>query len=193
MGRELTTDRRRANRIILLAIFRRGEEFCEILSPRTRAIRIFACRLRSERSAATELGCAAEGQGLVHRPLQPPRGVGVLCYFEEPRTPLALAAETVAAVLLRIVIAIGMTVFCVWQAVVAASVPTEAGRHYVPILYFLVPVLLWGGLNRSGMLTWPMATVLLLVRAHWIVGWIPVALVIFNLIGNEVVRNRRTG
>ncbi len=155
-------------------------------------MRIFGRGLCSERSAAKELGCAAEGQGPLHqaavaaerrwRPV-------LLRRNQERRSPLA--AETVAAVLLRIVLAIGMTVFCVWQAFAAASVPTEAGRYYVPILYVLVPVLLWGGLNPTGMLTWPIASVLLLFRGHWIVGWVPVALVVLNLIGNEVLGRRR--
>lgn len=84
-----------------------------------------------------------------------------------------------------------MTVFCVWQALAAASVATEAGRYYLPIVYFIVPVLLWGGLKLTGMLTWPVASVLLLFRGHWIVGWVPLALVIFNLIVNDVLRRRR--
>ena len=136
-------------------------------------------------------GAQRKAKGLSDRPLQPPRGVCVLCYLEEPRTPLALAAGTITGVLLRVVIAIGMTVFCVWQAVAAASVPTEAGRYYVPMLYFLVPVLRWGGLNPRGLITWPVASLLLVVRGHWIVGWVPVALVVLNLIGNEVLRGRR--
>lgn len=92
--------------------------------------------------------------------------------------------------LLRVAIAIGITLFCVWQGFVAGSVPTDAGRYYFPILYLLVPVLLWGGLNPKGMFTWPVASVLLLYRGHWIVGWVPAALVVLNLIGNEVVRRR---
>ena len=42
-------------------------------------------------------GAQRKAKGLSDRPLQPPRGVGMLCSFEEPRTPLALAAETVCS------------------------------------------------------------------------------------------------
>jgi len=90
----------------------------------------------------------------------------------------------------RIAVAIAMTAFCLWQGLVSASMPSDAGRHYFPFLYVAVPLLLWSGLNRRGLLTWPLATVLLLLRGHWVVGWIPVALVVFNLIGNQVARKR---
>ena len=92
---------------------------------------------------------------------------------------------------LRILIALGMTAFCIWQGFAATSMPTESGRHYLPVVYIAIPILLWSGLSRIGLITWPLATVFLLWRGHWVAGWIPLALIIFNLVGNEVVRKRR--
>ncbi len=94
--------------------------------------------------------------------------------------------------ILRIMIALAMTAFCAWQGLEVSSVPTEAGRNYFPFIYFTVPFLLWGGLNPMGMITWPLATILLLVQGHWIVGWIPVALVLFNVVMNEQLKKRVT-
>lgn len=68
--------------------------------------------------------------------------------------------------LLRIAVAIAMTLFCAWQGFGAVSVPTETGRHYLPIVYLFVPVLLWSGLNPMGLVTWPIATILLILRGH---------------------------
>lgn len=94
---------------------------------------------------------------------------------------------------LRILVAVMMTIFCLWQGFVSASVPSAGGHHYFPVLYVLVPFLLWGGLNPLGLFTWPLATVLLLARGHWVAGWIPLALVAFNVIGNRLLlRDRRS-
>ena len=93
---------------------------------------------------------------------------------------------------LRVLVAMVITAFCLWKGLGAASVPTETGRYYLPIIYLVVPVLLWIGLKPRGLITWPVATVLLLIRGHWIVGWVPLALVLFNLVGNELVRRRNT-
>lgn len=93
---------------------------------------------------------------------------------------------------LRIVTALAMTAYCLWRGLEVSSVPTEAGQYYFPLIYIAVPLLLWGGLNPIGMITWPLATILLLVQGHWIVGWIPVALVVFNVVANEQLNRRET-
>lgn len=83
--------------------------------------------------------------------------------------------------LLRLLVCMGMVGFCIWQGI-QASMPTAMVR----ILYSACAVLLLSGLNPRGLITWPIASVLLLSRGHWIVGWIPVALVAFNVIGNRI-------
>jgi hypothetical protein len=92
--------------------------------------------------------------------------------------------------ILRVLVALSMTAFCAWEGFAAASVPSASGRNYLPVIYIAVPILLWSGLNPRGLITWPLATVLLLLRGHLFVGWVPLALVIFNLVGNEVARKR---
>lgn len=62
----------------------------------------------------------------------------------------------------------------------------------VRILYSACAVLFLSGLNPRGLVTWPIASLLLLSRGHWIVGWIPVALVVFNVVGNGI-KDRITG
>lgn len=88
---------------------------------------------------------------------------------------------------LRIIVAIGMTIFCVWQGFEAASIPSPEGRNYFPIIYIICPILLWSGMNPRGLITWPLATIFLLVRGHWFMAWIPLALVIFSVVGNEII------
>ncbi len=83
--------------------------------------------------------------------------------------------------LLRLVACLGMVGFCIWQGI-QASMPTAMVR----ILYSACAILLLSGLNPRGLITWPIASLLLLSRGHWIVGWIPVALVVFNVIGNRI-------
>lgn len=83
--------------------------------------------------------------------------------------------------------ALAMTTFSLWEGWVVASTPSPAGRSYLLIIYILVPILLWTGLSPRGLITWPLATVLLLLPGHWVAGWIPLALVVFNLIGNALV------
>ena len=83
--------------------------------------------------------------------------------------------------LLRLLVCLGMVGFCIWQGI-QASMPTGIVR----ILYSACVILLLSGLNPKGLITWPIASLLLLSRGHWIVGWIPVALVVFNVIGNKI-------
>jgi hypothetical protein len=94
--------------------------------------------------------------------------------------------------LLRIVVCLAMVAFAIWQGVAVASIPSPEGRHYFPIIYIAVAVLLLAGVGPRGILTWPLATILLLIRGHWVVGWIPLVLVLFNLIGNELLKARAT-
>ena len=89
---------------------------------------------------------------------------------------------------LRLVVFIGLVAFCVFEGLSAASVPSLEGRHYLPIVYILSPLLLLLGLGPKGVFTWPIVSVMLLYQGHWLVGWIPLLLVVFNIIGNEWVR-----
>ncbi len=89
--------------------------------------------------------------------------------------------------LLRLVVCIGMVIFCVVQGFIAAETPTESGDHYFPLVYIICSVLLLAGLNPRGLITWPISTILLLLYGHWIVGWIPLGLVLFTLLGNYVL------
>ena len=43
------------------------------------------------------------------------------------------------------------------------------------------------GLNKFGLMSWPVATLLLLLRGHWVVGWIPLAFVVFTVLGNKML------
>jgi len=81
-----------------------------------------------------------------------------------------------------------MAGFCIWQGI-QASMPTAMVR----ILYSACAILLLSGLNPRGLITWPIASLLLLSRGHWIVGWIPVALVVFNVIGNRIKGSIKLG
>lgn len=92
--------------------------------------------------------------------------------------------------LLRFLVCLGMCIFSLFQGLKAASIPVENGRHYFSILYILVVILLCSSLNKRGLVTWPIATLLLLIKGHYIAGWIPLWLVIFNLIGNKIVFNK---
>ena len=56
--------------------------------------------------------------------------------------------------LLRLVVCIGMDVFCIWQGFAAAAVPAENGRHYFPGVYIFCVILLTSGLNKFGLMTW---------------------------------------
>jgi len=92
--------------------------------------------------------------------------------------------------ILRILICIGVSIFSIMQGLQVASIPAENGRHYFPGIYIWIIVLLFSGFNKYGLITWPLASVLLLLKGHFIVGWIPVALVIFNIIGNKIVNKK---
>ncbi len=92
---------------------------------------------------------------------------------------------------LRLLVCIGMVIYCIWQGFAAASIPTSNGHNYFPFVYIMCVVLLFSGLNKFGLITWPLATVLLLFYGHWVVGWIPLALVLFNVFGNKVVASER--
>lgn len=91
---------------------------------------------------------------------------------------------------LRLIVCISMDIFCIWQGNLQASVVTETGRHYFPVVYLVCVILLTGGLNRFGLYTWPLTTLILLLKGHFFVGWIPLALVVFNLICNEMLKRR---
>ena len=80
--------------------------------------------------------------------------------------------------------------FCVMQGCEAASVPSQSGRYYFPIIYIIAPILLLAGMNPKGLFTWPIVTLLLLIRGHWIVGWVPTGLVLFNLNGNSIIMRK---
>lgn len=84
--------------------------------------------------------------------------------------------------LLRLLVAIGMISFCLWQILQDVNAP---GPAYLPLTYIGAIILIGVGLNKKGLFTWPLATILLLIEGHWIIGWIPVALVTFTVIGNE--------
>jgi len=88
--------------------------------------------------------------------------------------------------LLRLLVCLWMVGFCIWQGI-QASMPTAIVR----MLYSACAILLLSGLNPRGLITWPIASLLLLSRGHWIVGWIPAALVVYNVIGNGI-RGRTT-
>lgn len=92
--------------------------------------------------------------------------------------------------ILRIVVCVGMCNFSLLQGFQEASIPAENGRHYFSAIYIFVIILLCSGLNKRGLITWPIATILLLIKGHFIAGWIPLGLVIFNLIGNKIVHNK---
>ena len=92
--------------------------------------------------------------------------------------------------LVRIVVCVALILFCVHQAITGLIYPSESGGYYISMAYIAVPVLLLLGLNRRGLLTWPIASLVLLLKGHWIVGWVPVALVLINIIGNALVNAR---
>jgi len=94
--------------------------------------------------------------------------------------------------MLRLVVCILMVAFCVWQGFLAASIPTENGDYYFPGAYSFAIGFLVTGCNKFGIIGWPIATFILLLRGHFIVGWIPLALVVFNLAGNYLI-DRKTG
>jgi len=83
--------------------------------------------------------------------------------------------------LLRLMVCVGMVGFCIWHGI-HATMPTAMVR----LLYSACAILLLSGLNPRGLITWPIASLLLLSRGHWFVGWIPLGLVVFNIIGNEL-------
>lgn len=89
--------------------------------------------------------------------------------------------------LLRLIVCIGLDMFCVWQGLQAAAIATPDGRHYFPAVYIFCIVLLSSGLNKFGLISWPVTTILLLLYGHWIVGWIPLALVLFTVWGNKTL------
>jgi len=83
---------------------------------------------------------------------------------------------------LQFIVMIGMVGFCIWQFVEQVSAPSPV---YLPLTYIICPILLVIGLGKRGVVTWPIATVLLLIEGHWIVGWIPGLLVGLTVIGNK--------
>jgi len=86
--------------------------------------------------------------------------------------------------ILRLIVCIGTIVFCIYQISQEISIPGNSG---VPFAYTSCIVLLLIGLSPKGVITWPIATVILLFEGHYIVGFIPLTLVIFNMIGNELI------
>jgi len=80
-----------------------------------------------------------------------------------------------------------MVVFCIWQGIVASSITAENGHHYFSFSYILAIVLLLSGLNKFGLITWPIATLILVLRGHFIIGWFPLILVLYNVIGNKLL------
>ena len=93
--------------------------------------------------------------------------------------------------ILRLLICIAMSIFAFLQGFQVVSSSAEKGSDYFLGIYIIVVILLFSGLNKRGLITWPIASVLLLLKGHIIVGWIPVALVIFNLIGNEIIHSTK--
>lgn len=89
--------------------------------------------------------------------------------------------------ILQIVVLIGMIGFCIWQLVNQISTPSSV---YIPVLYILCPILLIFGIGKRGVITWPLASILLLIQGHWIVGWIPALLVGFTIIGNDWLKKK---
>jgi len=88
---------------------------------------------------------------------------------------------------LRILVCVAISIFSIIQGFQSASILAINGRYYFPGIYIWVVVLLFSGFNKFGLITWPLASALLLLKGHFVVGWIPVALVIFNIIGNKIV------
>ena len=84
--------------------------------------------------------------------------------------------------ILKYLTLIGMIVFCILNVIDQTNVP---GPVYLPLIYMVSPILLIIGLGKKGVFLWPIVTILLLIEGHWIVGWIPAALVTFTIIGNE--------
>jgi len=89
--------------------------------------------------------------------------------------------------ILKFLVLIGMIAFCIWQFIQEISTP---GPVYIPVIYIICPVLLLIGLGPRGVITWPLATILLLLERHWIVGFIPAALVGFTIVGNEWLKKK---
>ena len=84
--------------------------------------------------------------------------------------------------ILRWIVLVAMIAFCISKIIAEVTAP---GPAYLPLIYIVCPILLLAGLGKRGMFTWPLATILLLIEGHWIVGWIPAALVVFTVIGNK--------
>ena len=89
---------------------------------------------------------------------------------------------------LRIFVCVVMVAFSLWHFITESLSDHSLldALHYSGI-YLIVSGLLVFGLGPRGLFTWPLATLLLLLRGHWVIGWIPLALVVFNLIGNKIV------
>jgi hypothetical protein len=92
--------------------------------------------------------------------------------------------------ILRLLVCIGMDIFCVWQGIIVASVSSDNGHHYFPFNYIICIVLLSTGLNKFGLISWPLTTVILLFSGHWFIGWIPFALVLYNVLGNKIIKRK---
>jgi len=88
-------------------------------------------------------------------------------------------------VILQILVLIGMVSFCIWQLILEVQ-----ATGYIPITYIVTPILLLIGIHPRGILTWPLATILLLIRGHWLIGWIPAFLVVFTIYGNEWLKKK---
>ena len=84
--------------------------------------------------------------------------------------------------ILRFLVFVGITIFCILQIVQQMSGP---GPVYLPLTYVGCIILLAIGFGPRGIFTWPLGTILLLIEGHWVVGWIPAVLVVFTLIGNK--------
>ena len=71
--------------------------------------------------------------------------------------------------LLRLITCIGMVIFCF-----------KTGHPVAAILLMI-------GLNPLGLITWPIATIILISNGHTIAGWVPLGVVVFTLIGNAIM------
>lgn len=92
---------------------------------------------------------------------------------------------------LRLLVCIGMVIYCIWQGFAATSIPASNGHNYFPFVYIVCVILLSSGLNKFGLITWPLTTILLWFNGHLLIGSIPLALVLFNVFGNKVVASER--
>ena len=84
--------------------------------------------------------------------------------------------------ILRIVVVIGVSIFCLYHGWKAALIPSPQGRNYFPFFYSVPILLMMGGAGKGGLYFWPLATIVLLIKGHWIFGWIPLLMTLFTII-----------